>query len=64
MVDALAIWAEEGRVCKHDIVDEPLNRRYQSAVSEWDNPVYSNINNRPLGEGNPVNWHILVTGGI
>lgn len=64
MVDALAIWAEEGRVCKHDIVDEPLNRRYQSAVSEWDNPVHSNMNNPPLEEGNPVNWHILVTGGI
>ena len=38
MVDALAVWAEEGRVFKRENNDESLNRRYQSLVSEWGNP--------------------------
>ena len=38
MADALAVWAEEGRVFKHENNDEPLNRRYQSLVSKWGNP--------------------------
>ena len=38
MVDALVIWAEEGRVFKRDNNGESLNRRFQSLVSEWSNP--------------------------
>lgn len=38
MEDALVVWAEEGRVYRRDNNDEPLNRRYQSLVSEWGNP--------------------------
>ena len=37
MVDALAVWAEEGRVYERENIDESLNRRYQSVVSEWGN---------------------------
>ena len=40
MVDALAVWAEEGRVFKRENNDESLNRRYQSLVSEWGNPCW------------------------
>ena len=39
MADALAVWAEEGRVLERDINGEPLNRRYQPLVSEWGNPA-------------------------
>ncbi len=42
MVDALVIWAEEGRVFKRDNNGESLNRRYQSLVSEWSNPPARN----------------------
>lgn len=37
MVDALAVCAEEGRVYERENIDESLNRRYQSVVSEWGN---------------------------
>ena len=40
MVDALAVWAEEGRVFKRENNDESFNRRYQSLVSEWGNPCW------------------------
>jgi len=40
MVDALAVWAEEGRVFKRENNDESFNRRYQSLVSEWGNPFW------------------------
>ena len=39
LVDALAVWAEEGRVFERENIDESLNRRYQSMVSEWGNPT-------------------------
>ena len=39
MVDALAVWAEEGRVYERDNIDESSNRHYQSVVSEWSNPI-------------------------
>ena len=38
MADALAVWAEEGRVFKRENNDKSLNRRYQSLVSKWGNP--------------------------
>ena len=38
LADALAVWAEEGRVFKRENNDESLNRRYQSLVSQWGNP--------------------------
>ena len=40
MADALAVWAEEGRVFKRENNDESLNRRYQSLVSKWGNPPW------------------------
>ncbi len=42
MVDALAVWTEEGRVLERDIDDESLSRHYESSVSEWGNPLSSN----------------------
>lgn len=38
MVNALVIWAEEGRVYERENNDKPSNRRYQSLISEWGNP--------------------------
>ena len=49
LVNALAIYAEEGRVYEHDNDDEPSNRRYQSLVSEWSNPVTSNRDDPAFG---------------
>ena len=43
MADALAVWAEEGRVYERDTNGEPSNRRYQPLISEWSNPSGSNI---------------------
>ena len=45
MADALAVWADEGRVIKRDNNGESLSRRYQPLVSEWGNPPNSNIGN-------------------
>ena len=39
MADALAVWAEEGRVLKRDINGQPLYRYYQPLVSDWGNPA-------------------------
>ena len=39
LADALAVWADEGRVIKHENNGEPLIRRYQPLVSEWSNPT-------------------------
>ncbi len=39
MVDALAVWAEEGRLLTSENNDESVCRRYQSLVSEWGNPI-------------------------
>ena len=39
LVDALAVWAEEGRVLERENIDEFLSRRYQSMISEWGNPT-------------------------
>ena len=59
MVDALAVWAEEGRVLERDIDDQPLNRRYESSVSEWGNPLNSNIEDPVARQGgDPGNWNI------
>ena len=38
MVNALVVWAEEGRVFEREINDQFSNKRYQSLVSEWGNP--------------------------
>ncbi len=42
MEDALAVWADEGRVVERENNDESLTRRYQLLVSEWSNPNRSN----------------------
>ena len=47
MVDAWAIWAEEGRLYKNENIDKPFNRRYQSMVSEWGNPGRGNTADPP-----------------
>lgn len=46
LADALAIWAEEGRVNESDINGESSLRRYQPLVSEWSNPLRRNAKRR------------------
>ena len=46
MADALAIWAEEGRVFESENNGESSNRRYQPLVSEWSNPAPGNRSDR------------------
>ena len=43
MVDALAVCTEEGRVLESDNNGETLSSRYQPLVSEWSNPLSSNM---------------------
>jgi len=60
MADALAVWAEEGRVYERENIDESSNRHYQSMISEWGNPLCSNTWNPAVycEDGNPGNWNI------
>ena len=59
MVDALVVWAEEGRVYESDNIDESSNRRYQSIVSEWGNPLDWKIKDPEfIQDGNLGNWNI------
>ena len=51
MADALAVWAEEGRVYERENNGEPSNRRYQPLISEWSNPSGSNIRDPDLVSG-------------
>ena len=59
LVDALAVWAEEGRVLERENIDESLSRRYQSMISEWGNPTLRKQDDLDASqEGNLVNWNI------
>ena len=59
MVDALAVWTEEGRVLESDNNGETLSSRYQPLVSEWSNPLFSNMQDPDANrEGNLGNWNI------
>lgn len=58
MANALAVWAEEGRLLASENNGESVSRRYQPLVSQWGNPSRGNTADPPpfmVGEGDLAN---------